>query len=427
MPGALREVLVVGGGLAGLRAVEELRRLGYDGSLTMVCEEALPPYDRPPLSKQYLAGKWDLDRVTLVPDGKLQSLDVEMRLGTRASGLDLANRRITLQDGTTLPFDGLVIATGATPRQLPGVPDSERLFTLRTLDDSTRLRRALAEPGARVVVVGAGFIGSEVASTASSLGASVTVLEALPVPLARVLGEEMGSACAGLHADHGVRLRTGVGVLGIRRLGGSDGPLAVDLADGSSIEAEAVVVGIGVRPETSWLEGSGLQLSDGIVCDSSLRAAPGVVVAGDVARWPHPLIGREVRLEHWENATEQGRHAAASLLLGEQAEPFGTVPYFWSDQYGVKIQFVGDAQPGDELRVVDGSVAERRFVACYGRGGRLVGALAFGRPRLLDGVPAPAGGGLELRGCRQPRALLMARAKRETSAAAASRSSAAGW
>jgi NADPH-dependent 2,4-dienoyl-CoA reductase/sulfur reductase-like enzyme len=263
---------------------------------------------------------------------------------------------------------------------LPGTPDTAGIYMLRTLDDSLAIRDALdATP--RVVVVGAGFIGSEVAATCRMRGLDVTLLEALPVPLARALGDEVGAACAELHRDNGVDLRVGVAVDGFD----GDGRVErVRLSDGGTVDADIVVIGVGVAPETAWLEGSGLVLGNGVRCDASCFAsAPGVVAAGDVARWHNPLFGVDMRVEHWTNAAEQGTAAARALLAGAGAEPFAPVPYFWSDQYDAKIQFVGMCAPGDELRVVHGSVAERRFVALYGRAGRLVGALAVSRPRLL--------------------------------------------
>jgi NADPH-dependent 2,4-dienoyl-CoA reductase/sulfur reductase-like enzyme len=236
-----------------------------------------------------------------------------------------------------------------------------------------------------VVVVGAGFIGAEVAATARTRGCEVTVLEALPVPLSRGLGPVMGAACGLLHTDHGVDLRCGVGVAGIE----SDGAgrvAGVRLQSGELVAADLVVVGVGVSPVTGWLEGAGLQLNDGVVCDEFCGAGPpGVYAAGDVARWPNPLFGEEMRLEHWTNAVEQGTHVADNLLAGDGAKPFAPVPYFWSDQYETKIQFVGRIGPDDEVQVVHGSIDERKFVAIYGRAGRLVGALGFSMPRLLMG------------------------------------------
>lgn len=377
----LRTVAVVGCSLAGLRAAEALRQNGYEGRLVMIGEEAHLPYDRPPLSKQFLSGSWTRDMLDLRERSHLEALEAEWRLGTRAVALDVGGRRLTLSEGTALAFDGLVIASGASPRLLPGVARRPGVHTLRTVEDSVALAEALEKPGARLVVIGAGFIGSEVAATARAGGAEVTMVEALPAPLARVLGLEMGEVCAGLHRDNGVNVLTGTGV---EALEGENRVTAVRLADGRLLPADVVLVGVGVAPRTDWLEGSGLRLFDGVACDSGCFAAPGVVAAGDVARWRHPRLSTDMRVEHWTNATEQGALAGRNLLAGQgQAEPYDPVPFFWSDQYGVKIQYVGWASPEDEMRVVHGSTDERRFVAVYGRDGLLTGALAFSRPRQL--------------------------------------------
>jgi 3-phenylpropionate/trans-cinnamate dioxygenase ferredoxin reductase subunit len=381
-------VAVVGASLAGLRAAETLRSEGHRGPVVMIGAESHVPYDRPPLSKQLLAGTWGLDRVVLRPAEKIDGLGLDLRLGRRATALDLDGRALALDDGSRVRFDGLVLATGARPRALPGTEGIAGVHLLRTLDDCAALYKATAHPDSAVVVVGAGFIGSEVAATCKGRGLAVTVVEALPVPLARALGEEMGAACAALHERNGVRLRTGVGVAGLctEGEGAARRVTGVELADGSVEPAEVVVVGIGVEPVTAWLEGSGLELRDGVVADATLHAADGVVVAGDVARWPDQRTGTELRVEHWTNAAEQGVHAARSLMAGrEAAMPYEPVPYFWSDQYDVKIQVLGIPGPDDEVRVVDGSVGEGRFVALYGREGRLTAALGFGRPRQLMG------------------------------------------
>lgn len=379
----MRQVVIVGASLAGLRAAETLRQSGFDGEVTLVGAEPHLPYDRPPLSKQVLAGEWEPDRIGLRPEEVYEELQLDLRLGRAAGSLDLGARRVVLDDGEPLPFDGLVIATGAVPRTLPGTPPLAGIHVLRTIDDCLAIRADLDAGPRRVVVVGAGFIGSEVAATARRRGIEVTILEALPVPLGRALGEEMGRVCAALHRDEGVDLRLGTGVDGFE---GTERVEAVRLADGSRVEADVVVVGIGVRPATDWLEGSGLTLRDGVVCDdrSAALGAPGVVAAGDVARWPNPLFGEEMRVEHWTNAVEQGDAAARNLLAwarGEPGEPFAPVPYFWSDQYDTKIQFVGRARPDDRVAVVKGSTAERKFVAIYGRDGRIVGCLGFSMPR----------------------------------------------
>ena len=373
----MNDIVIAGASLAGARAAETLREEGFGGSIRIVGEEDRLPYDRPPLSKQVLAGEWDADRAMIpVP---VDDLDVEWLLGRRASSLDVADRRIGLDGGDALDFDGLVIATGARPRRLPGTEGLAGVHVVRTLDDSLGLRADLDAAPDRVVVIGAGFIGSEVAATCRGLGLAVTMIEAMPVPLVRALGEEMGAACAEIHRDHGVDLRLGVGVAGLR---GDQRVEAVELEDGTVIPADVVVVGIGVVPNTEWLEGSGLTIGDGVVCDETCLAAPGIVAAGDVARWPNPRFGVDMRVEHWDNALDQGTAAARRLLAGDEGGvPYAPVPWFWSDQYDRKIQLAGRPAPDDEVRVVIGSVEERRFVALYGRAGRLVGVLGMNRPR----------------------------------------------
>ena len=374
-------IVVVGASLAGFRAVEELRHQGYDGRLTVIGAEPHLPYDRPPLSKQVLSGKWELDRIALKPIGKeLSDLDVDWRLGVAASALSLAAREVELADGSRVPFDGLLIATGTSVRTLPGQPELRGLHTLRTLDDCLALRVELERTPERVVVVGAGFIGAEVAATARERGLDVTVLEALSAPLQRALGDQMGSVCADIHRDHGVDLRLSIGVEGFEDDG--HGRLtAVRLSDGTSVAADVAVVGVGVVPNTAWLDGSGLTIDNGVVCDETCLAVDGVTAAGDIARWPNPRFGEVMRVEHWENAQEQGAHAARRLL--GHVEPYAPVPWFWSDQYDRKIQLAGRSSADDDVRVVDGSIDERRFVAIYGRAGRLVGVLGMNRPRVV--------------------------------------------
>jgi NADPH-dependent 2,4-dienoyl-CoA reductase/sulfur reductase-like enzyme len=357
--------------------VEALREGGFSGSLTVIGAEPHLPYDRPPLSKHILAGTWELDRLPLAAVG-VDHMDVEWRLGVPARALDLDTRTVELEDGSAVSFDGLVIATGSRVRTLPGQPDLAGIHTLRTLDDCLALRADLEAVPSRVVVVGAGFIGAEVAATARQRGLEVTLLEALPVPLQRVLGDRMGSVCADLHRDQGVDVRLSTGVDAF--VDDAKGRVAgVVLSDGTTLEADVVVVGVGVVPNTEWLEGSGLTIDNGVVCDETCLAAPGVVAAGDVARWPNRRFGEVMRVEHWENAQEQGAHAARRLL-GDTA-PYEPVPWFWSDQYDRKIQLAGRSGPDDEVRIVDGSIDERRFVAVYGRAGRLVGVLGMNRPR----------------------------------------------
>jgi len=376
-----RSIVVVGASLAGFRAAEELRARGHDGPITVVGDEPHRPYDRPPLSKQVLAGTQPPEALALTPaEGSVEDLDLDWRLGTTASALDLEHREVVLGGGERLPFDGLVVATGARARQLPGTDHLSTVHTLRTIDDCLALRKALESGPSRVVVVGAGFIGAEVAATCRGLGLEVSLVEALPVPLERGLGPTMGAVMADLHRDHGVDLRLGVGVV---RVEGGDHVEAVRLTDGTVLDTEVVVVGIGVTPNTEWLEGSGLPLDNGVVCDATCRVAPGVVACGDVAPWPNRRFDQMMRVEHWDNAVEMGAHAARTLLAdldGRAGEPYAPVPWFWSDQYDRKIQLAGLAGPDDEVQVVAGSVDERRFVAMYGRGGRLVGVLGMSMP-----------------------------------------------
>jgi 3-phenylpropionate/trans-cinnamate dioxygenase ferredoxin reductase subunit len=376
-------VVIVGASLAGLRAAEELRRLGYDGRLVLIGAEAHLPYDRPPLSKAVLAGEAGPDDVALRRQS-YDDLDVDWRLGRRAIGLDVDARAVELDDGERITGDrGVVLATGATPRTLPGLPALAGIHHLRTLDDCLAIRADLDAGARRVVVVGAGFIGAEVAATCRGRHLDVTMLEALPAPMVRGLGPVLGDVLAALHRDHGVDLRTGMGVDGVD---GVERVEQVRLADGSTVDADVVVVGVGVAPSTAWLEGSGLTIDNGVVCDETLLAAPGIVAAGDVCRWPNPLFSGELmRLEHWTNAAEQGIAAAVRLLADDDQAPvpFAPVPFVWSDQYEVKIQVAGHVRGDDRIEVVDGSLAERRFVAAVGRGDRLVGAVAFSRPRVL--------------------------------------------
>ena len=371
-------VSIVGASLAGYWAAETLRRDGFEGRISLIGDEPHAPYDRPPLSKKFLAGDLDDDRLPLTTAEKLADLDLEMRLGCRATGLDVATRTLEV-DGVAEPYDGLLIATGARCRNLPGTAGLAGVHTLRTRDDAEAIRDALANGARRVVVVGAGFIGAEVASTAIGRGAEVTMVEALEAPFERVLGVEMGAVMADVHRRHGVDLRTGVGVdevLGDDRLAG------VRLVDGATLEADLLVVGIGVVPNTDWLEGSGLTLDDGVVCDETCLAAPDVAAAGDVARWANPRYGEVMRVEHWDNAVQQGVHAARRLLQSdEEATPYAPVPWFWTDQYDRKVQLAGRPHTDDEVRVVAGSTAEHRFAAFYGRDGRFTAALGMNRPR----------------------------------------------
>jgi NADPH-dependent 2,4-dienoyl-CoA reductase/sulfur reductase-like enzyme len=374
----MRDVVIVGGSLAGLRAAESLRTGGYDRAITIVGDEPHLPYDRPPLSKRVLSGEWDADRILLRKSDDMGSIDVRWRLGARAVTLDLDDHTVGLDGGDRIRFDGLVVATGAAPRRLRGQEEHDHVVVLRTLDDALDLRDRIASGDRRVVVIGAGFIGLEVAATARQLGNDVLVLEGGPAPLVRALGEEMGAAVSAVHADHGVEIRCGVKVEGL-----ASGAVLID--GGWHERADVVVVGIGVAPATGWLEGSGLHVDDGVVCRADLNAGrPLVYAAGDVARWHNPLFDEVMRVEHWTNAAEQGALAASNLLaesMGQATRPYAPVPFFWSEQYDRRIQFLGRAGTDDEVRVVAGSVEERRFAALFGREGRLHGVLGLNMPR----------------------------------------------
>lgn len=388
---ALERVVVVGASLAGLRACESLRSNGFEGTITLIGAEDHLPYDRPPLSKKILTGDWQPEQIVLRKPESFVELNLEMLLGSPAAALDSDRRIITLVDGTEVGYDGLIIAVGAACRRLPGQPSFPGIHELRTLDDSLGLRAELTE-GVRVVVIGAGFIGLEVASAARQRGCHVTVLEGASAPLIRGLGAEMGRAAALIHATHGVEIRCGVQVAGIE---GSDaGVTGVRLGDGDVVAADVVVVGVGVAPATEWLAGSGLELRDGIVCDATMRAVGGshIYAAGDCARWPNQLFDEEMRVEHWTNAAEQGAIAAANLLRdanGEETQPYVAVPFFWSDQYDRRIQFIGRAFiPGEDestydIRIVRGTPEDGKFVALYGRQGRLRGVLGLSLPKYV--------------------------------------------
>ena len=376
----LRRIAIVGASLAGLRAAEALRARGFDGELTLIGDEPHRPYDRPPLSKQVLQGVWEPEQTLFRRKDGYDALALDMRLGVRALSLDLRARRVTLADGTFADYDRLIIATGARVRTLPSIAPRTGLLALRGLDDAIVLRRALMD-APRVAVVGAGFIGLEVAASCRARGLSVTVIEPLPVPFSPIFGRTFGEMVAAMHRDHGVDLRTGVAVTDVV---GDSRVAGVALSDGSRIDADVVVVGIGVTPNTEWLEGSGLTLDNGIVCNGSGEAAPDVYAAGDVARIANQWHGDSPRIEHWTNAVEQAVCVAENALAGAEAcTSFSSVPYFWSDQYDRRIQFIGRARPHDEMVIVDGSLEERRLTALYRRGDRVVACLAVNQPRAL--------------------------------------------
>jgi NADPH-dependent 2,4-dienoyl-CoA reductase/sulfur reductase-like enzyme len=374
----VRSVAVVGASLAGWSAARALRAQGFDGALTVIGAEAHRPYDRPPLSKEFLAGQVDAAGLALESDD--EDLAASWRLGVSVAGLDAAAGAVTLEDGSRVRADGVVLATGASARCWPGAALAG-VHTLRTLEDAVALRAELVA-GARLAVIGAGFIGGEVASTARKLGLEVTVIEAAACPLAGPLGAQFGAVVAGLHTAHGVALRCGVAVAGLT---GTDRVTGVALADGSRVPADVVVCGIGAVPNIEWLRGGPLALADGVVCDAGgATSLPNVVAVGDCAAWHEPALGRAHRVEHWTGALERPAIAVATLLAGASTNaPAAKPPYFWSDQYGSRIQFAGFAGGHDDITVEDGEPGRGSFVAVYRRDGQPVAVLGVDQPRLF--------------------------------------------
>jgi NADPH-dependent 2,4-dienoyl-CoA reductase/sulfur reductase-like enzyme len=369
------DVLVVGAAAAGLATVEALRRKGFAGRVTVLGAEEHLPYDRPPLSKQVLAGTWEPSRTRLRPDAHLSGL-ADFVLGDPAVGLDVPTRTVRTAAGRTLTAEAVVLATGLRPRTLPGQESLSGVHVLRTLDDALALRADLAS-ASRVVVVGDGVLGAEIAATVCGLGVPVTMIGPQEAPLAMQLGLPAARALAALHTEHGVELRLGTPVTG---LAGEDGRVTgVTVAGGEVVPADLVVVAFGASPVTEWLTSSGLGLDNGIVCDSSCRAAEGIYAAGDVARWHHESLEVLLRLENRTNATEQAA-AVAAAILGE-ARPYTPVPYFWTDQFDAHLHVHGTIPPDAEVSIVEGSVRERRFVARFSRDGVPVGVLGWNMPK----------------------------------------------
>ncbi len=411
-----RRIAVVGASAAGLAAAEALRRFGWTGTLTLVGDEPHPPYDRPPLSKQLLQGAWQPDKLHLRAAEQLDTLALDLRLGTRATGLDTATRTLTLDSGERLACDGVIVATGVAARTLPDAAGLDGVLTLRTLDDALALKERLSGTDRRLVVVGNGVLGCEAAAVARELGHQVTLVGREALPMARTVGPQIGELLAAEHQEHGVQLRTAA-VDGFETDGDESARhvTAVRLADGTRLPADTVLVAIGSEPAVGWLRGDpALDTADGLRCDAYCAAAPGVYAAGDVARWQHPVHGRHLRVEHRMNATEQGMAAARNLLAeleetlpeggggalapaaGRERRPFTPVPYFWSDQYGLKVQAYGVLNGADrsEATVLDPDA--RKAVALYGRDGQATGILAIGVPprqvrglRALIATPAP--------------------------------------
>ena len=374
-------LVVVGASLAGLRAAESARLAGYEGPITLVGDEFHLPYDRPPLSKQFLKDGAEVDYHTTAEE--LASLDVKLRLGVPATGLDPTSHRVRVGDNDWIPYQKLIIATGASPRSLPHAPDLDGVIGLRTIDDALALRERL-RPGTKLVIVGAGFIGSELASSARDRGADVTIVEAAAIPLVRAVGETVGQALAKLHERNGIPLLCDVQV---EELIGATHVEAVRLSTGTSLPAELVVVGVGAAPATGWLADSGIELhpvDGGVIANEFLQTSlEDVYAAGDVVHWPNPAFdGLSVRLENWTNAADQANQAAVNAVTPEDAKPYETVPYFWSDWYESRIQFVGSAV-ADEVVFASGDPESEKFVALYRSGDRLIGAATLNEQRKI--------------------------------------------
>lgn len=370
---AIESIVVVGASLAGLSSAHALRRAGFAGRLTIVGAEARPPYQRPPLSKGVLGGDVPVERCDLRVDA---ALDASWRLGSPAVRLDRARREIEIVGGERVPFDGLVIATGSRARRLRAIEGLDDVFTLRTMDDCLAIRERLDRGVRRVAIVGAGFIGCEVAATLRKRGVDVTIVDIDDVPMQRVLGRELGAIALALHRTHGVRMEMGVGALGVQSIAGAKRLL---LTDGRSVEADIVIVGVGAAPVVDWLVGSGIVVEDGIVCDETCAVvgAERIVAAGDVARWYNPLFETTMRNEHWDNAIAGGEAAARTLLAAPgTAGAYASVPLFWSDQYDTKFQMLGAPRTDDAMHLVEGALDARRFVVAFVRAGRVVGAFA---------------------------------------------------
>jgi NADPH-dependent 2,4-dienoyl-CoA reductase/sulfur reductase-like enzyme len=377
-------VVIVGGGLAAARTAEQLRRSEYAGSVTIVSDEDHLPYDRPPLSKEVLRG--DTDDVTLKPAEFYSDNDITMVLGAGAVAVDTSAQTVRLTDGRDLAYDELVIATGLVPKRIPSFPDLAGIHVLRNFDESMQLR-AEAGTARRAVVIGAGFIGCEVAASLRALGVEVVLVEPQPAPLASVLGTRIGELVARLHRAEGVDVRCGVGVSEVK---GTDAVSSVVLSDGTEVQADLVVVGIGSRPATEWLDGSGIELDNGVVCDAAGRSsAPHVWAIGDVASW-RDTVGNQVRVEHWSNVADQAR-VLVPALLGQEASSVVSVPYFWSDQYDVKIQCLGEPAADDTVHVVEDD--GRKFLAFYERDGVVAGVVGGGMPGKVMKTRAKIAGG----------------------------------
>ncbi|QII07374.1 FAD-dependent oxidoreductase [Rhodococcoides fascians A25f] len=370
------DILIVGGSASGLSTVESLRRKEYEGKITVLGGESHAPYDRPPLSKQILSGAWSADKATLRTTDHLEKLNATFIVGDHALSLDSESRTVRTESGRILDADAIVVATGARPRTLSGQEGMKGVHVLRTLDDSLALRTEL-RPGVKLVVVGEGVLGCEIAATAATMGADVTICGPQPAPMTAQVGPLVADLLAALHAERGIHLRLSSGVDGLTQRDGR--VTGVQLSTGETLDADVVVVAIGAVLATEWLDGSGLVLDNGVVCDSRCRAADGIYAVGDIARWKHEKLDKMVRLENRTNATEQAA-AVAAVIMGED-EPYVPVPYFWTDQFDVKLQVYGFLPKDADVDIVEGDTAAGRFVARYTTAGTVTGVLGWNMPK----------------------------------------------
>ena len=374
-----RSVVIVGTGAAGYAVAEGLQSSGFTGGVTLLGEETEEPYDRPPLSKEILSGAWELPRAALIAAKRVAPMNPTIVTGVRAASVDVAGHRLELSDGRSIAYDALVVATGVTPRRLVH-PDLPNIHVLRELRHSLALRSQLMEGNKRLLVVGAGFLGLEVAATSRKFDTDVTVVEPIPgPPLASRVGTEAATKLLHTHEANGVRIHTGIGVSDIAS---SDGQaVTATLSDGTTVDADVVLIAVGSVPTTDWLEGSGLPVQNGLMCDQFCSAGSDVWGAGDVASWEHVGYQRRLRLEHRTNAQEQG-HAVAHNIVGPP-EPFVPIPYFWTDHYDVRIQLSGVIPEGADTAIVEGDPSEDKFVQTFSEGGRVMAVLAWKAPRLM--------------------------------------------
>lgn len=373
----MNRVVIVGAAAGGLAVAGSLRQQGFDGRITLIGDEPHLPYDRPPLSKQLLTGQWGPEQLLLRSEPELDALDLDLRLGTAATSLAPRHGTVTLADGSTVPYDELVIATGVRPRSLPGGANTAGVHVLRTQEDALALRERL-RPGLRLVIVGGGFVGTEVAAASRQRDVDVTLVEPGPVPLARSIGDDAGRFLTEVHRSNGVRIHTGARATALDTSGGAVTGIWLD--DGRRLPADTVLIATGSLPNVDWLRDSGLDISDGVLCDAYSRSAPGIHAVGDVARWYNPLFGFAMRVEHRTTASEQGVTTAHNILRPASPRPFAPVPYFWTDQYHLKIQAYGYLRGHEETVLLDGDLTDGRALIGYRRGRRLSGVLAVDMP-----------------------------------------------